>query len=222
MRRNPQEIIMLLADTFKQLKTGDLASIKETRDRTGLHYETIQNYTEIIEYIQTSMPKISYEKEHGIRILVQPDLKISRMDELILYLFDSGAFREAMSVEAPIWTSIDIIHEATEKGALVNQSDKYFLTSQGILYGVDLADKREAVLIDPISKYVQEPEERLVEKPFLSISKNGIQQAFIYGKKSLLKNRGRTNPGQLSCCVENTQSFDQEIFIKTNGLVEAS
>jgi hypothetical protein len=222
MKRNPQEIMMLLADALKKSKEGDSLSIKQIRERTGLHYETIQSYAEIIKYIQTSMPKINYDKENGIKILVEPDLQISRQDELILFLFDNKAFREAMSIEKPNWASEDIIQEASEKGLLATKEDRYYLSSQGILEGVDLADKREDALIEPIGKFVQEPEEKLVEKAFLTLPKFDSLRLNIFGRNTLISGSGVANLATTSNSGEYKLPDDRGTYFITDGLVEAS
>lgn len=222
MKRNPQEIMMLLAGALKKTKEGDSMSIKQIREKTGLHYETIQSYAEIIKYIQTSMPKINYEKESGITVLERPDLNISQLEELVLFLFDSRAFRESMSSEVPNWASEELLLEGNEKGFLVNRENSYYLTSQGILEGVDLADKRESALIDPIGRFVQEPEEGLVEKAFLSIPKTDSSKAYGFWG-TFMTAMGR-NPKALAIANadENRLSEERRPYLITKGTVEAS
>jgi hypothetical protein len=192
MRRDPQEIIMLLSSSLKKSQNGEFLTIMGLKDRTGLHYGTVSRYAELIEYIQTSMPKITMEKMHstsGIRILSKPNLEMSKTDELILYLFDKGAFRESTAIEMPKWiTSNEVEKEIQDKLLEINDSGTYLLTD-GIVKGAELADLREEVLIVPIGKQVIEERKSNLDVPIFDKKTSGLLNMKLFWTISELSNK---------------------------------
>jgi hypothetical protein len=155
MRRPPQEIVLLLADAIKTMRPGDFITTAELHRKSKIHYKTLQSYFEMLNYVQSKLPQISPEETKqgsGVRILSKPSLKVTESEELILWLFDKGAFREASALPLPDWVSAMNGREATSGGFVEQKDGKAYLTSEGIMKGAELADMRDEMLIHPIGQ----------------------------------------------------------------------
>lgn len=176
MRKSPQEITMLLADSMKRIRQGESITISEIKKITGLHYETIQSYAEMAVYIQRSFPRIELidEGSLGIRIIEVPSLNFSIEDEFILFLFDNQAFRSGSASNWPKWFSAEDLTETKALVVVTGDQSRCYLTPDGIIKAVELADQRESAIIDPISTMHNEPVQNAIEKPMLSLNRNFI------------------------------------------------
>ena len=155
MRRMPQEIVMAVANVLKTARKGDFKTLSEIQRESGVHYVTVQSYMNLINFIQTRMPKIvlqENEKGQGIEVIEPSPLEMAPKDEIILFMFDERAFRKQTAVEIPKWSSPETVEEATKDGTVDMDGTKAYLTSDGIVKAALLADKREDALIRPIGE----------------------------------------------------------------------
>jgi len=160
-----------MANVIKTLKTNDFISIAGIRKASNLHYNTICEYLELIQFIQKKMPLLILEKSNslpGIRIQRQPDLIFEPIDEVILFLFDEHAFRKTMAIEKQSWIDDEILIKAKDLGLIVIAENKLSLTPEGILVGVKIAEHREKLLIYPIGQQYSIYSENYSESSILS------------------------------------------------------
>jgi hypothetical protein len=162
MRRNPQEVVLSLAYAVKAAPEGKAFSIRELNEMTGLHYETIKRYIELIEFIQKKMPGVEKdETSDGLRVMITriPATKMSSEEQIVLDLFDKGSFRASSASQlSPEFAEEDIM-EALDEALIVSLGDLYYLSAEGILRGAQLADARETERIESIGRQFGEYQE---------------------------------------------------------------
>lgn len=155
MRRPPQEIVLQIADALKTSRPGDLIMTADIHRKSGVHYRTLQAYFEMIGYVQSKLPHVVHEESSrgsGVRILSTPRLDLSGPEELMLLLFDRGAFREASAIPIPDTVEAGIVAELVKAGSVTRKGESVCLSPNGIAVGAELADRREDALIRPIGR----------------------------------------------------------------------
>ncbi|MGD0817833.1 MAG: hypothetical protein ABR986_05465 [Methanomassiliicoccales archaeon] len=152
---------MLMANVLKTVPEGEQITINEMHEATGIHYSTLQSYLELISYAQSRMPRTEYVKgKNGLAILVVEKKNgiSTELDNLIIRLFDAGALRKTKAIMTNIQRStIDL---AISSGYIEESSGKIFLTSDGTIKGVELAERREEESITPIASQFANEEKK--------------------------------------------------------------
>jgi len=161
--RSPQEIVTAIAYTIKEGKKGDAYAIAELSKKTQIHYVTMNDYLNLIEFVQRNIPSIEKVDQKGkARIIIKEELKIgiSETERMILNMFDRGAFSESAAIPAKPFGNEDVL-SALEHGMIREAGTKIFLTTDGIVKAAGYAEKRVERATDikrNYSKY-DEPEE---------------------------------------------------------------
>jgi len=142
--RSPQEIVMAIAYALKEGKKGERYTVAELSKKMEMHYVTVRDYLNVIEYVQKNIPAIDKANQKGqARIVIAEELKINLTAEerMLLFMFDKGAFTKdtAISLSAFKDTSVS---SAMEKGLVAEQNEKGYLTTEGIIESANYAEKR--------------------------------------------------------------------------------
>lgn len=159
MKKNPQEIVFSLSNQLKGLERGESITLRKVNELTGHHYVTLKSYVEMINYAQTIMPIISLtkDKKGDLIVLVQkkPMLQFDEKDQLLLFLLDHNGYREANAIEIPNQLRPILTQLETEVNTLQSRA---YLTKQGLLAAVEVSERREDELIEPIGRQFTESE----------------------------------------------------------------
>jgi len=153
MRKSPEEIIFSLSNQLKGLDVGKTVTVRQLKDETGHHYVTLKNYVKMIKYIQTLMPMISLSTDQKGEFIVKidnkPILPFDQRQQLLLYLLDNNGYREINAVEIPS-NLANVVESMRENVSM--RAGMAFLTKEGLLAAMEIAEEREDYLINPIGQ----------------------------------------------------------------------
>jgi hypothetical protein len=191
MRKSPEEIIFSLSNQLKGLDVGKTVTMRQLKDETGHHYVTLKNYVKMIKYIQTLMPMISLSTdqkgEFVVKIDNKPILPFDQKQQLLLYLLDNNGYREINAIEIP--SNLAGIVESMSENVSIS-AGKAFLTKEGLLAAMEIAEQREDYLINPIGQQFIESQnpDNYGEMDFTSIEKiewPGMEEGYQRMKTSM-------------------------------------
>jgi predicted transcriptional regulator len=135
MKRDPIEIVYSIAEPLRRLQSGETIRINEVAEQADLHWMTASRYLELVEFIQTKLPRLAFEQVgelRAVRITSNPWLDLlSPEDRTLVRLMraQAGTSKSAISLNAD---EKSIISTLLEKG-LVRQTESgsVFLTPTG-------------------------------------------------------------------------------------------
>jgi len=157
MRKCPEEIIFSLSNQLKGMDVGKHITIRQLKESTGHHYITLKNYVKMIKYIQTLMPMISLATDQKGELIVtidnKPKLPFDQGQQLLLFLLDNNAYREINAIETP--SNLASIVESMNEDISIS-AGKAYLTKEGLLAAMEIAEQREDILLTPIGEQITE------------------------------------------------------------------
>jgi len=153
-RRSPQGVVNMLAYSLKEGKPGDEYRITDLVKMTSMNHVTITYYIDLIEHIQRNLPMIEYvEKKRNsyVRILKGVEMTLTEEEQLLLFLFDKGAFSRSTAVPYSE-SSRDVVKKLMDSLLLAETSEKAFLLTEGIVKAAMLADERADLVLLPLQQ----------------------------------------------------------------------
>jgi hypothetical protein len=131
---------------LKEGKNGDEYTISDLVKRTDMHYVTMNDYLNIIEYVQNNIPKISKINTKGhAKIVIMEEIEMpssSEKEALLLNLFDKGAFTKNTAADVKTLNKKPL-KDAEEQDLVRKEGAKYYLTADGIISAARTAGMRE-------------------------------------------------------------------------------
>jgi len=164
MKKKPSLIFSILLNVLSNLETNEEHSINEISEKSGLHWQTVNDYIRILSHILKFSPKIKINDNNKIQIIKQSeffdDLSISQ--KILVTLYESKSFDEKSSLKIKnVISDLDLdisLEELTAKQQIKQnpQDDKYFITKQGKVIVISLySDMTKQIynFDDNIAKY---------------------------------------------------------------------
>jgi len=146
MRRSPQEVVNAISYVLKEGRKGDEYTISDLAKRTDMHYMTMNDYLDIVEYVQNNIPKMSKIDTKGqSKIVIMEEIKMptsSEKEALLLNLFDRGAFTKNTAADVKTLKKNPLM-EAEKQDLIKKEGTKYYLTADGIVCAARTAGMRE-------------------------------------------------------------------------------
>ncbi len=141
MKRDPAEIVHLLAEELRQMEPGEEASINELATKTNLHWVTVDRYLSMLSFVHQYVPRVELVqagRSKAVRVAQSP--RVATLDplrRLLLRLYR----RKAVTPDTAIVASegdLRVVPGLAEAGQL-KQSDgnKVWLTRAGLLAAAD-------------------------------------------------------------------------------------
>ena len=154
--RSPQEIIASIAYSLKEGKKGEEYTVAELSRKTEMHYMTVNNYLNMIEYVQKNIPLIDKVDLKGqTKIIIMEELKtgLSESERMLLFMFDKRAYTKESALLSKSFRDEDRFL-LISGGLVVEKKSKLFLTTEGIIEAAKYADKRAEKVVANVTKYV--------------------------------------------------------------------
>jgi len=147
MKKDPNLIFLILAETLNKLKFEKKYNINNIRKITQLHWNTIHKYIKIIKFIQDFVPpidinmknnKIEYFEVRGFSKFINENYQV--FEKLILFLMINNAFNEENSIKyktiKEFKCSKKDIKSLSESGLIkIKDNETIYLTNLGIRIG---------------------------------------------------------------------------------------
>jgi hypothetical protein len=191
MRRSPQEVVDTLSYFLKEGKQGDEFKISELAKKTSMSYVTVSYYLDVIEHAQKNIPAIEVvEKPRNsyVKVLKEADLKFSKEEHILLFLFDKKAFSETSAVSVGMYQENEVSKLVDSFVSISATSKKAFLLTKGIIEAASLAGIRADAAISSKKGRVLEKGELEIEKWMMNssqsklpmkLSMNNLQKDFL-------------------------------------------
>ena len=152
MRRSPQEVVNAISYVLKEGRKGDEYTISDLVKRTDMHYVTMNDYLDIVEYVQNNIPKISKIDTKGhAKIVIMEEIEmptVSEKEALLLSLFDRGAFTKNTAADVKTLNKKPL-KDTEEQDLVRKEGARYYLTADGIVCAARTADMREERVMHP-------------------------------------------------------------------------
>lgn len=101
IKKKPSEIFSILINILNNLDLEKKYTINEISKKSGLHWQTTNEYIKILKHIQLFSPKINVQDNEKIQVVnfseKFKDIPISQ--RILVTLYDNKAFNEASSIE---------------------------------------------------------------------------------------------------------------------------
>ncbi len=146
MKKKPSLIFSILMNVLSNLETNDEYSINEISEKSGLHWQTTNEYIRILTHILKSSPKIKINDNNKIQIIKRSEFfeNLSVGQRILVMLYESKSFDEksAMRIKNVISDpELEVTLEklsAKEQIRKVSPEDKFFITKQGKIVVIGL------------------------------------------------------------------------------------
>lgn len=143
MKRNPQDIILILSHTLNNLNFREKYNINNIRDRTKLHWKTAHRYINLIAFIQEYIPEIEIENKSNSNLTFKIKKfckflqKYEENEKILIFLFVNQAFDIKSSQKISSENST-LIPKLEEIGLIKNNNSQFYLTETGIKLAYEL------------------------------------------------------------------------------------
>jgi predicted transcriptional regulator len=156
MKKKPSMIFSILINTLNNLKQNEEYSINEISEKSGLHWQTANEYLRTLLYLFKFSPKFIINDKDKIEIINHSEVykDLSKSQKILLYLYESKAFNPDTSISLDdYFESNDLetyVEEliAKEQIERIPEEEQYFLTKAGKLLVISIYSRIEKSLFD--------------------------------------------------------------------------
>ena len=146
MKKKPSLIFSILLNVLSNLEVNEEHSINEISEKSGLHWQTTNEYLRILTHLLKFSPKIKINDNNKIQVIKQSEFldNLSISQRILVTLYESKSFGEKSSIRIKnVITDLDLdisLEELTAKQQIkkIPRDDKYFITKQGKVIVISL------------------------------------------------------------------------------------
>ncbi|HEA71097.1 hypothetical protein LCGC14_0943900 [marine sediment metagenome] len=146
MKKKPSLIFSILMNVLSNLEVNEEYSINEISEKTGLHWQTVNEYLRTLTHLLDFSPKIKINNNNKIQIQKKSEFfdNLSVGQRILVTLYESKSFDEKSSMRIRKVFPNPIVEVFLEKLTAkqqikkISEEEKYFITKQGKIVVISL------------------------------------------------------------------------------------
>lgn len=156
MKKKPSEIFSILINTLNNLDNKKQYSINEISEKSGLHWQTVNEYLKVLTHIQIFSPIININESNKVQITNHSKFlkNLAINQKILLTLYENKAFDENSSLKIENFildSDLEIYLEeliAKDQIKISNRSDMYYITNNGKINVISLYSEMSKAIFD--------------------------------------------------------------------------